>query len=73
MILNLDVLDGLGVKIGVEMFIERHKHIRVKSRYDQLMESLVKNGLCTPEKRDAFRTFQAMDATISHSIGLKRS
>lgn len=55
--LNMDVGETVHPKIGLEFFFERHKQPAREPRWGVFLDSLVRDGLCTPGKRDALLAY----------------
>jgi hypothetical protein len=68
-LLALDVMDGVGQRVGYEAYL--HHPLFIAARWRALIASLAATGLCTAEKAAALREFPRFDtpsavARISH-------
>ncbi len=65
--LDLDIYEGIGEKIGIEVQTDRVRFFKMRDQFDRLMEFIVMNGLCTPEKRDAIQAYPGYIDSRSHT------
>jgi len=55
--LNIDVGETVDPKIGLECYFDGNRQPKREPRWDTFLDSLVRSGLCTADKRDALLAY----------------
>jgi hypothetical protein len=55
--LNIDVGETVGRKIGFECYFDGNRQPRREPRWNTFLDSLVRSGLCTADKREALLAY----------------
>lgn len=59
-VLNIDVGAGIGPRVGLELKMERQYFIRYKKSIEWLLQTIVAEGWCTSQKREAFLAYPGL-------------
>ena len=55
--LDIDVGETVQPKVGLECYFDGNRQPRTEPRWEELLDLLVANGLCTPEKRETLLAY----------------
>ncbi len=67
-VLAIDVGDAVGAKIGLECYFYENRQPRREPRWGAFLNSLVLQGLCTPDKREALLAYSGYFDQNAHGV-----
>jgi hypothetical protein len=67
-LLDIDVGETVSPKIGLECYFDGNRQPRREPRWGAFLNSLVLNGLCTADKRDALLAYPGYVDEHAHSV-----